>query len=78
MEYVLETLTPKKFRDADAIDDLKHKVITEFTHLLCQIAKGHKPEYEKILQEISLINLLEDKHINVDKSLFIIQYYLNK
>lgn len=78
MEYVLKTLNPKRFRDADAINDLKHKVIDEFLKLLCQISKGYKPEYETILQEISLIGLLEDKYMNVDESLFIIQYYLNK
>lgn len=78
MEYVLETLIPKRFQDADAIDDLKHKVIKEYTQLLCQISKGYKPDYEKILEEISLINILEDNYMSIDESLFIIQYFLNK
>ena len=41
------------------------------------MSKGYKPEYENILEEISLINLLEDNIMSVDESLFIIQYYLN-
>lgn len=77
MEYVLEPLIPKKFRDADAIDNLKHKIIYQFTQLLCKISKGYKPKYENILQEISLITLLENGYINIDESLSIIQYYLN-
>lgn len=77
MEYVLEPTIPKKFRDADAVCDLKHRAIHQFTQLLCKISKGYRPEYENILEEISLINLLEDNLINLDESLFIIQYYLN-
>lgn len=77
MEYVLEPLIPKVFRDADAINDLKYKVINQFTNLLCKVSKGYKPDYENILQEISLISLVEDGYMNVDDSLFIIQYYLN-
>lgn len=63
--------------DADAIDRLKHKVISNFNKLLCKVRKGYKPEYENILQEISLIQLLEDHNLEIDKNLFIIQYYLN-
>lgn len=77
MEYVLEPLVPKKFRNADAIDDLKQQVIDGFVKLLCKTAKGYKPDYESILEKISLISLLEDNYININDSLFIIQYYLN-
>ena len=77
MEYVLEPTTPTIFRDANAIDNLKHRVIYQFTQLLRKMSKGYKPEYENILEEISLINLLEDNVMSVDEALFIIQYYLN-
>lgn len=77
MEYALEPTTPTIFRDANAIDNLKHKVIYQFTQLLRKMSMGYKPEYENILEEISLINLLEDNVMSVDESLFIIQYYLN-
>ena len=46
---------PLMFRDADAIDRLKSKVIDEFQNLMCVVSKGYYPEYEHILQEISLI-----------------------
>ena len=52
---------------------LKKKVITEFDQLLRRIKKGYKPDYEFILQEISLIQLLETLD-NVD---FFKQFYLN-
>ena len=68
---------PLMFRDADAIDRLKSKVIDEFQNLMYVVSKGYYPEYEHILQEISLIQLLEDGYMDVDDSLFIIQYYLN-
>lgn len=77
MEYVLEPTISKKFRDADAICDLKHKVIRQFTQFLCKVSRGYRPEYENILEEISLINLLDDNIMSLDESLFIIQYYLN-
>lgn len=77
MEYALEPVIPKMFRNADAIDDLKHRVIHQFNQFLCKASKGYKPEYETILEEISLIQLLEDNYMNVDESLYIIQYYLN-
>lgn len=77
MEYVQGKNLNPIFQDADAIDRLKHQVIKNFNSLLCKVRKGYKPEYEHILQEISLIELLEDNNMEIDKSLFIIQYYLN-
>lgn len=51
---------------------LKEKVITEFTKLLKKIRKGYKPDYEFILQEISLIELWQ-----LDNTDFFKQFYLN-
>lgn len=78
MESVLKPQTIKTFRDADAVTDLRHKVIREFHDVLCQLSKGYSPNYETILEEISLIELLDKNYVNLNDSLFIIQYYLNK
>ena len=67
----------KTFEDADAVNDLKHKIIHEYQNLLCKVSKGYKPDYEFIMQEISLVDLLEDNFLSIDDVLFIIQYYLN-
>ena len=65
-------LDPITYSD-NIIDDLKHKVIYEFMNLLVQVEKGYKPEYEHILDEISLLEVYEE----LDKKDFILQYYLN-
>lgn len=57
------------------VDVLKEKVITEFDQLFRRIKKGYKPDYEFILQEISLIQLLENQ--TLDSSDFYKQFYLN-
>lgn len=41
--------------------------------LLLQVERGHYPDYEFILEEISLIEV----HNQIDKKEFILQYYLN-
>ena len=63
--------------DSDAIKKLKERVISYFNELLCLTEKGHKPNYEFILEIISLIDLYEHKLVDRDKLLFVIQYYLN-
>ena len=63
--------------DSDAIKKLKERVISYFNKLLCLTEKGHKPNYEFILEIISLIDLYEHKLVDKDKLLFVIQYYLN-
>ena len=64
--------------DSDAIRKLKERIISYFDKLLCLTEKGHKPNYEFILEIISLIDLYEHKLVDRDKLLFVIQYYLNK
>ena len=54
------------------VDVLKQKVISEFRQLIKKIRKGYRPNYEFILQEISLIELWE-----LDNTDFFKQYYLN-
>lgn len=54
------------------VDVLKKKVISEFKDLLKKIRKGYKPDYEFILQEISLIELWQ-----LDNTDFFKQFYLN-
>ncbi len=54
------------------VDALKQKVISEFKQLLKKIRKGYRPEYEFILQEISLIELWQ-----LDNTDFFKQFYLN-
>ena len=63
--------------DVDVINNLKKKVICEFQNLLKMLEKGYRLDYEFILEEISLIGLLEDKEIDVYSSLFVSQFYLN-
>lgn len=54
------------------VDVLKQKVISEFIQLLKKIRKGYRPDYEFILQEISLIELWQ-----LDNTDFFKQFYLN-
>lgn len=54
------------------VDALKYKVISEFKQLLKKIRKGYRPDYEFILQEISLIELWQ-----LDNTDFFKQFYLN-
>ena len=63
--------------DADALNNLKTKVICEYQDLLKLIQKGYKLDYEFILEEISLIGLLENSELDTNLSLFISQFYTN-
>jgi len=44
--------------DVDAINKLKKKITEEYYSLLCKVKKGYKPDYEFILEEISLVELI--------------------
>lgn len=54
------------------VDVLKQKIINEYNQLLKKVRKGYKPDYEFILQEISLIELWQ-----LDNTDFFKQFYLN-
>ena len=69
MVYVEKIYSSNLNQDVDA---LKQKVIDEFKQLLKQVRKGYKPDYEFILQEISLIELWQ-----LDNTDFFKQFYLN-
>jgi hypothetical protein len=55
------------------VDALKDKVICEYKELLKYLERGHR--YQLILEEISLIELLEENEVN--RSEFVEQFYLN-
>lgn len=73
MDYV--NLTQQQ--QLQAVDALKNKVIEEFYEMLCRVRKGYRVNYEYLLEEISFINLIQDKEIDDKLSLTILQYYLN-
>lgn len=77
MDYVNQNLSRFLITDADAVNNLKEKVICEYQDLLQSLEKGYKLDYQLILEQISLINLLEDGEIDDKKSIFISQFYLN-
>ena len=41
----------------DAVNNIKSKVIKDFTKLLKRASKGYKDDYELILEEISFVEL---------------------
>lgn len=57
------------------VDALKDKAACEFEALLKSIEKGRRQDYQFILEEISLIDLLLDG--GFEKSEFVKQFYLN-
>lgn len=61
----------------DALNKLKSKTAEEFSKFLCKVSKGYKPDYQFILEEISFIDLIENKEIDDNLSLIALQYYLN-
>lgn len=63
--------------DADVINKLKRKIICEFQKLLCLAEKGHKPDYQFILEEISLLGLSSNNLLDKRRFIFTIQFYLN-
>ena len=63
--------------DVDALNKLKKKVTEEFYKLIFQVRKGYKPDHEYILEEISFIELFQDRDLDDKLSLTALQYYLN-
>lgn len=77
MDYVNLNLDKCHPTDADAINKLKKKIICEFQELLCLTEKGHKPDYQFILEEISLVGLSLDDMLDKRRLIFITQFYLD-
>lgn len=63
--------------DAVVLSKLKDKVVCEFQVLLNKAKKGHKLDYEFVLEEISFIELAQNNEIDYKLSLTTSQYYLN-
>lgn len=61
--------------DSNIIGELKSKVICEFTQLLKRIEKGYKLDYNFLLDEIMLINLVEDNEISLNDTMFYLEFY---
>lgn len=72
MDCVKKNISPYQ-KDVDA---LEIKVISEFNKFMHSIGKGHRPDYQFIINEINLLNLLKDDEIEQDKFIFILQYFL--
>lgn len=77
MGYVNQNLGSLPIMDADAVNNLKLKVICEYQNLLKMIEKGYRLDYNFIFEEISLIDLLENYDLDQKTSLFVSQFYLN-
>lgn len=55
------------------IDLLKEKIICEYKKIISELERGHYPDLEFLLEEISAVDLENE----IDNREFIIQYYLN-
>ena len=55
------------------IDLLKDKIICEYKLIISELERGHKPDLEFLLEEISVVDIENE----IDNREFIIQYYLN-
>lgn len=77
MDCAKQNLDNLQITDVDAVNKLKLKVICEYQNLIKMIQKGYKLDYSFIMEEISLIELLEDFELDERPSLFVTQYYLN-
>ena len=61
----------------DPVDKLKEKAAKEIITFFKYLRRGHLMDYDFILDEISIIDILECKPIDKGLLLTIIQYYLN-
>lgn len=61
-------------RVADALDDLKYKVLSDFDKYLKKLSYGYSPEYKDILNEICLI----ESFCDIDKNQILCEFYLHK
>lgn len=59
--------------DKDIIHNLKNKAVCEFMTLLMLSEKGIYTDYEFLIGQFNLL----DSCTNIDKSLFVLQFYLN-
>lgn len=64
-------------RFCETVDKLQKKTICDFQDLLLAVERGHRPDYQLILEEISLIDIYE-RGLPMPKMEYYLQYYLNK
>lgn len=57
--------------------DLKLKVMKEVECLLVKMQKGYLPDFQFILSEIQIIDMLSQDLLEEQFSLFALQFYLN-
>ena len=69
MDYVHLLTLLTKLVVVDALNELKKKVSEEFYQLLCKVKKGYHPDYEFILEEISFVDLINNKELDDKLSL---------
>lgn len=62
-----------KVLDADAINDLKQKVIKEYKAYVNALYRGYKNDYTTLLNEINFIETYKD----LDNQNLIYEYYMN-
>lgn len=68
-----KTFLNNRLLDADAVNNLKNKAITEYTKYLQYLFKGYKKDYTKLLELINFIEIYSD----VDNQKGIYEYYIN-
>lgn len=72
MDCVCHNILHLDPQDVDVINNLKNKTACEFMDLLKKVEKGYRPDYEFILEEVSLLGI----HNEIDKREFVLHYYL--
>lgn len=73
MGYVLLILL--NLEVVDAVERLKRKAAKEYFNLICKIKKGHRPDYEFLLEEISFLDMLDELDERTKNK--VLSYYLN-
>lgn len=61
--------------DPELVGELKDKVICEFGKFLRTVEKGYRSDYQFILEQISLINLIEEGEMTLKDALFYLKFY---
>lgn len=62
-----------KILDADAIAELKKKIIKEYERYLKQLQRGYQNDYSFLMNEINFV----ETHFNLDTSKVTYEYFIN-
>lgn len=71
MEYVNQIIEDRLLTDVDV---LKYKAIQNYMTLMSYLEKGHKVEYQNILEIISLVDIYSELD---NKRIYYKEFYLN-